>query len=131
MLGRFGKDKGFTLLELMIVIAIVGILATLAQPMFKNAVLKSKEAALKENLFNLRNVLDQYYADNGEYPPSLIDLVEKGYMRKLPMDPFTENTDWNEEYIVSDEYNEDVRGIFDVHSLSDRAGINGVPYSDW
>ena len=81
------EKKGFTLLELMIVIAIISILATLAQPMFKTAVLKSKEAALKEDLFNLRNVLDQYYADNGKYPDSLDDLVTKGYMRSIPADP--------------------------------------------
>ncbi len=73
----------------MIVIAIISILATMAQPMFKTYVLRSKEAALKEDLFNLRNVLDQYYADNGKYPDSLDDLVAKGYMRSIPSDPIT------------------------------------------
>src|SRR3990172_13422751 len=97
------NKKGFTLLELMVVVAIVGILATLAQPMFKNAVLKSKEAALKENLFNVRNVLDQYYADNGSYPGSLNDLVDKGYMRAVPKDPFTASSEsWRLTYFTSE-----------------------------
>ncbi|MGA2192634.1 MAG: prepilin-type N-terminal cleavage/methylation domain-containing protein [Nitrospirota bacterium] len=132
----FKGKKGFTLLELMIVIAIVGILATLAQPMFKTAVLKSKEAALKEDLFNLRNVLDQYYADNGKYPDSLHDLVDKGYMRGIPSDPFTGSSDtWRLEYFTGDSSSggdsSDSGGIYDVHSGSDVTGLNGKSYSEW
>ncbi len=153
---KFVKNKkGFTLLELMVVIAIIGILATLAQPMFKTAVLKSKEAALKEDLFNLRNVLDQYYADNGKYPDTLDDLVTKGYMRSIPPDPMTgSKTTWRLEYYTGDNSGSgssgssgssdssdssdssgssggDSGGIYDVHSGSDKIGTNGVSYADW
>jgi general secretion pathway protein G len=130
----FRNKKGFTLLELMIVIAIISILATLAQPMFKTAVLKSKEAALKEDLFNLRNVLDQYYADNGKYPDSLDDLVTKGYMRSIPPDPITGSKDtWRPEYFTSDDSSsgENSGGICDVHSGSDKTGLNGISYAQW
>jgi general secretion pathway protein G len=126
--------KGFTLLELMIVIAIVGILASLAQPMFKTAVLKSREAALKEDLFNIRNVMDQYYADNGKYPDSLNDLVDKGYMRSIPIDPFTgSNTSWRlDPYSGGEgESPESSGGYWDVHSGSDQVGLNGKKYSEW
>jgi len=127
------KDRrGFTLIELMIVVAIIGILASLAQPMFKSAVMKSREAALKEDLFNLRNVLDQYYADNAKYPDSLEDLVTKGYMRGIPTDPFTgSNTTWQTVPYSGDESGEGAGGIYDVHSASTDVGLNGVPYSEW
>jgi len=126
------SEKGFTLLELMIVMTIIGILATLAQPSFKQAVLKAKEASLKENLFNLRSCLDQYYADNGAYPDSLGQLVEKGYMRAIPVDPFTSKNDWNTEFYAGTAgTDEKTGGIYDVHSFSDGVGINGVPYKEW
>jgi len=128
-------NKGFTLLELMIVIAIIGILATLAQPMFKTAVLKAKEASLKEDLFNLRNCIDQYFGDNGKYPDSLGNLVDKGYMRAIPTDPFTGNSDWTE--VPPDTTNADPNnpgesgGIGDVRSKATGTGLNGKAYSEW
>jgi len=132
MLKLIRKRDGFTLLELMIVIAIMGILVTLAQPSFKAAVTKSREAALRENLFNLRSVIDQYYADNAAYPNSLNDLVDKGYMRSIPVDPFTKQPDWYLHYYEGgDDPNDQAGGIDDVHSYSDAAGLNGVPYKDW
>ena len=138
MVDALKKRKGFTLLELMIVIAIIGILATIAQPMFKTAVQKSREAALKEDLFNIRNVLDQYYANNGKYPGSLNDLVDKGYMRSIPVDPITGSSDsWKLEYFTDDtggdsgSSGEDSGGIYDIHSGSDKTGLNGKPYSEW
>lgn len=125
-------QKGFTLIEVMVVVAIVGILASLAQPMFKTAAVKAREAALKEDLFNLRSVIDQYFADNGEYPGSLEDLVSKGYMRAIPADPFTGQSDWDEEYATGGEgVDEGASGISDVHSKSDGVGLNGVAYSEW
>jgi general secretion pathway protein G len=126
--------KGFTLIELMIVVAIIGILATLAQPMFKTAVMKSREAALKEDLFNIRNVMDQYYADNGKYPDSLNDLVDKGYMRSIPSDPFTgNNTSWRLDPYNAAEGEDPASsgGYWDVHSGSDQVGLNGKKYSEW
>lgn len=127
------NKKGFTLLELMIVVAIIGILASMAQPMFKVAVLKSREAALKEDLFNLRNVLDQFYADNGKYPDTISQLVDKGYMRAIPIDPFTNAADWKEEPYTGGEgeSTEETGGIYDVHSASNKMGLDGKPYSEW
>lgn len=137
MIKSLKGRKGFTLLELMIVIAIIGILATIAQPMFKTAVKKSREAALKEDLFNIRNVLDQYYANNGKYPGSLNDLVDKGYMRSIPVDPITGSSDsWKLEYFTDDSGGDsgsgnDSGGIYDIHSGSGDTGLNGKPYSEW
>jgi general secretion pathway protein G len=135
MFGSLKDKKGFTLLELMIVIAIIGILASLAQPMFKTAVLKSKEAALREDLFNLRNVIDQYYADTGKYPDALQDLVTKGYMRGIPADPFTgSNESWETVPFTGEQDStseEDVGGIYDVHSSNEAVGLNGKPYNEW
>jgi len=131
---KFSRNrKGFTLLELMIVLAIISILATMAQPMFKTYVMRSKEAALKEDLFNLRNVLDQYYADNGKYPDSLDDLVAKGYIRSIPSDPITGTNDWRPQYFTSDDSSsgETSGGICDVHSGSDKTGLDGRTYAEW
>ena len=124
------NEKGFTLLELMIVIAIIGILASLAQPSYKAAVQKSREAALKENLYNIRGVLDQYYADNGKYPDSLDDVVTKGYMRGVPVDPITNSSNWQTVPFESDNPDES-GGIYDVHSSSTAVGLNGKPYNEW
>jgi len=134
MAGRLKDNKGFTLLELMIVIAIIGILATLAQPQFKTAVLKAKEASLRENLFNIRNCIDQYYGDNGKYPSALGDLVEKGYMRAIPKDPFTGEADWKVEYYSGSSDSGDSSdngGINDVKSAGPGTGLNGKPYAEW
>jgi len=123
--------RGFTLIEVMIVVAIVGLLASLAQPMFKNAVVKAREAALRENLFNMRSAIDQFWANNGRYPDSLDELVQKEYMRKIPKDPITKTTDWDVEYYGGDENGEGAGGIVDVHSTSGEVGLNGVNYSEW
>jgi len=124
-------EKGFTLLELMIVIAIIGILATLAQPSYKTAVRKSREAALKENLYNIRSVLDQYYADNGKYPDTLDDVVTKGYMRGVPVDPMTNTNQWQTVPFESNNPDEPSGGIYDIHSSSSVVGLNGKPYNEW
>ncbi|MEK7268861.1 MAG: prepilin-type N-terminal cleavage/methylation domain-containing protein, partial [Nitrospirota bacterium] len=85
------SDRGFTILELMIVVSIAGILVMLAEPSFVGSVVKAKEAALKQNLFAMRDVIDQYKADRGKYPPTLIELKEAGYLKRVPMDPFTKS----------------------------------------
>ena len=90
---RGSRRRGFTLIEILIVITIIGILVTLAQPSFNRAVTAAKEATLKENLFILRDVIDQFYADNTKYPASLSELVEKGYIRQVPKDPVTGSAD--------------------------------------
>ncbi len=127
---RPARQSGFTLIEMLIVVSIIGILVTLAQPSFQRAVTAAREATLKENLFVLRDVIDQFYADTGKYPAALTDLVEKGYIRKLPKDPVTGSADtWNVVQ-ATDELGQQA-GISDVKSGSDAVSHDGTKYSDW
>jgi general secretion pathway protein G len=123
------NEKGFTLIELMIVVTIIGILASLSGPSFRQAIVKAREAALKKDLYIFRDVIDQYYADNGVYPPSLQDIVSKGYIRALPFDPFTKLSDTWVEVMVEGDGKE--TGAYDVKSGSDLVGTNNVPYNQW
>jgi general secretion pathway protein G len=132
--GRRPGQAGFTLIELLIVVALIGILTSLALPTFKNAQIKAKEAVLKENLFILRDLIDQYYADKGFYPADLETLVEEDYIRKIPPDPFTETADY--ETIVSDtdtslSLGGQGGGIWDVRSMSTGTALDGSSYSEW
>lgn len=121
---------GFTLIEILIVVSIIGILITLAQPSFNRAVTAAKEATLKENLFVFRDVIDQFYADNAKYPESLNALVEKGYIRKIPKDPITDSAETWVLVPANDEQGQPV-GIYDVKSGSDRTAHDGTRFSDW
>ncbi|MEL7061753.1 MAG: type II secretion system protein [Acidobacteriota bacterium] len=144
---RRSAGRGFTLLELIIVIAMVGILAAVAIPNLIQAPTRAKEAVLKTNLRTLREVIDQHYGDQGFYPPALETLVDEGYLRNVPMDPMTGEAEWALVY-DSDSYDDTGLsdpygygyddgagvggpGIIDVHSLSDRVSIDGTPYSEW
>jgi general secretion pathway protein G len=121
-----GGTQGFTLLELMIVVSIVGILSTLAVPSYQSSVVKAKEAALRQDLSTLRDVLDQHKADQGKYPLSLSSLVASGYLRGIPKDPFTgATTTWQE---ISDPVE---GGVVDVFSGAELVGTNGTPYNRW
>lgn len=122
--------RGFTFIEMLIVVAIIGILATIALPSFQMGVMKAKEAALKENLFILRDVIDQYYADQEKYPPGLEELVEKRYLRRVPVDPITGKSDTWAFVFATDEQGQE-NGIVDVHSGSEQVGLNGLPYREW
>src|SRR6266850_112589 len=126
-------ERGFTLIEMLIVVTLIGIIAGIAAVQLRQTPLKAKEAVLKEDLYILRDVIDQYFADKGKYPESLQTLVENGYIRKLPVDPFThEASTWA---TVQADTNEDdpqaAGGIVDVHSGSDGTAIDGSRYSDW
>jgi len=119
-------EKGFTLVELMIVVSIVGILATIAAPSYQSSLIKAKETVLRQDLFTLRELLDHHRADHGKYPPSLDGLVTAGYLRAIPKDPFTNlSSSWQE---ISEPTE---GGIFDVYSGSDLMGTNGTPYNKW
>ena len=121
-----GGPNGFTMIELMIVVSIVGILATLAAPTYQASVVKAREAALRQDLSTLRDVLDQHKADQGKYPPSLSVLVGTGYLRAIPKDPVTGSTaTWQE---ISDPVE---GGVVDVFSGSEFVGTNGTPYNRW
>jgi len=124
--------KGYTLLELMIVVAIVGILVSLAIPNFQQSAMKAKETALKQNLFTMRTVLDQYYADRGDYPDTLETLVETKYLRSIPMDPLTKSsTTWTEIYEEQEEGNDSPAGVYDIKSGSEDVARDGTPYKEW
>lgn len=120
--------RGFTLLELMIVVAIIGILATLAQPSWFWATAKARETVLKENLFALRETLDQFYADKGKYPDSLDELVSTGYLRQIPKDPITKS---ERTWVVLPPPEGVQGGIYDVRSGAPGNGKDGVPFADW
>lgn len=124
---RLFTNKGFTIIEIMIVLTIIGILLTIAQPQFQQYTARAKEAVLKENLFTIRDVIDQHYVDKNRYPDTLEDLVSNGYIRQVPVDPFTSSSDtW---VIIPPDTEEG--GIFDVHSGSDLIALNGTPYNEW
>ena len=122
---------GFTLLELMIVISIIIILAAVALPQYHKTIMHARETVLKDDLFKMRSLIDQYAADKGKLPQSLDDLITAGYMREVPKDPITDNKDWN---VVTgdDPYStEGGTGVTDVHSSSSEVSTEGTPYSDW
>ena len=133
-------QAGFTLIELLIVVAIIGILASMAVVQLHNTPRKAQEAALRQNLYVLRNCIDQYFTDKGKYPESLQTLVEEGYIRKIPIDPMTQSdSSWVEEQAGSqstasggDETDPSAQsGVADVHSGSDGTALDGSLYKDW
>ena len=128
------NDRGFTLIEMLIVVALIGILATIAVGQYQRSIVRAKEAALRENLFVMRSQISNYFADKGEYPLDLQTLVDEKYLKKIPKDPITRSADtWVVTHSdVGDE--EDLsteQGIEDVRSGADRVSLDGAPYADW
>lgn len=120
-----GKQQGFTLIELMVVLMIIAVLAGIVSPMVINTVEKAKESALKENLYVMRKSLDNFYADKGRYPTELEELVEEGYLRTLPIDPLTESAEgWDTNL-------DEEGGVEDVHSSYDEEAKDGSNYQEW
>ena len=129
-------EPGFTLIELIIVLSIIGLLVGLGLPQYKSATIKAREAVLKENLFILRRLIDQYAQDKGKYPASLQALVQDSYLRTIPVDPFTrESTTWVEVRELpspEDPLLNEIPGVIDVKSGSDlKSPIDGTPYNTW
>jgi general secretion pathway protein G len=124
---------GFTLIELMIVMAVIAVLMSIALPIYTRSIQRSKESVLKNNLFTLRTVIDEYTYDKQKAPQSLQDLVSDGYLRQVPMDPITgSNESWK--LIMEDStntVNQTQPGIFDIRSGSDLTSLEGTPYSEW
>ena len=127
------RNRGFTLIELTIVMAIIVILASIGLVQYGHSITRSKEAVLREDLFRMRDAIDQYYADKNKYPASLETLVEEKYMREVPVDPFTQSsTSWD---LTKSEPEPGAPsaepGVFNVHSTAQGSGLDGRPYTGW
>ena len=134
MRAKRNRSRGFTLLELMIVIFVMLILISIAVPNFTRSVQRSREAVLRQNLFTLRDLISQYTLDKQKAPQSLDDLVQAGYLKQIPKDPITEQADWvteQEDNTVMSPDEQDQGGIDDVHSASTAVGSDGTAYNTW
>jgi general secretion pathway protein G len=122
------KTKGFTLIELLVVLGIVALMLTLAVPRYFPSIDKSKEVVLADNLRNMRNVIDQYYGDTGRYPDSLEQLVEKKYLRALPVDPITDS---EPTWVIIPPEDGAKGGVYNIKSGAPGNDRSGKPYADW
>ena len=131
--GRAMKRlRGFTFVELMVVVTIMVILISMAIPIYNRSIIRAKESVLKNNLFTLRTVIDNYTYDKQKAPQALQDLVSEGYLQKIPMDPMTGSNQWR---LTMEEASQSVSqsepGIFDVNSASDKMALDGTAYREW
>jgi general secretion pathway protein G len=131
--GATWLTRGFTLIELLVVMSLIVVLATIGLAVYGNSVTRAKEAVLKEDLYRMRQAIDQYYADKNTYPPSLDALVGERYLRAIPIDPFTNSSDtWRTIPAEIEPGSPAVDpGIYDVRSGSDGVSLDGTHYADW
>ena len=127
------REAGFTIIELLVVLALISILATMGMAQYRNGQIHAREAVLKTDLFDLRDAIDQYYADKGMYPTTLDALVTDGYIRKIPVDPITNAADtWQTVQSEPDPNNPTASvGVYDVKSGSEQTALDGTPYNNW
>lgn len=137
---RLTGRRGFTLIELMIVMTIVGILASIAVPNYQWSLIRAREAVLRENLYGIRSAIDQFHADQGKYPDALSELVDKKYLRQIPQDPFTKRNDsWQivpppmeaASGVIYEPPTVQAGSVYDVFSGSDLVGSDDKPYREW
>jgi general secretion pathway protein G len=130
---RAAQPRGFTLIEVLIVMVIITILAGISLALYNNNVIRARETVLATNLRDMREAIDQYYADKNQYPASLETLVTDRYIRAVPVDPITQVADWRTEYADPDPSNPSAPpGIGDVRSASDQVSpLTGTPYAEW
>jgi general secretion pathway protein G len=127
------RRSGFTLIELMIVMAIITVIISIAVPLYQKSIIRAKESVLRNNLFSLRTVIDEYTFDKQKAPQTLQDLVTEGYLRAVPIDPIT-NSDSTWRTIMEDAMSatsQNEPGIWDVRSGSDQKSLEGTPYTEW
>jgi general secretion pathway protein G len=134
--GRLWRGRlqaGFTLIELLIVITLIIILSTMGMTQYRASVIHAREATLKEDLFRMRDAIDQYYADKGQYPSGLDALVSDGYMRKVPEDPFTKSAETWQTVPAEPDPNNPIAepGVYDVKSGSEATALDGTKYAEW
>jgi general secretion pathway protein G len=126
------RPRGFTLIEMMIVVSLILILVSIALPVYNRSILRAKEGVLKQDLFTLRQVIDQYTLDKKKAPQALDDIVTAGYIKKVPLDPFTNEANWTvDQEDPTEAADQQEPGIVDVHSSSNLTATDGTAYSSW
>lgn len=128
MAGRWVRRAGFTLVELMVVLAVIALLISIVAPHYVGRIARAEEAVLRENLTLMRDALDRHYADVGRYPESLGELVKKRYLRSIPEDPITQS---NSTWVITRPQDSNKGTVYDVHSGAKGNGSDGKPYAQW